>query len=108
VRRRRHAVQEEELVAISPLPARTGSEADRPVQQPQRQVSNTHSNRTLTVSRERAKPPRGPLNPACMKNTRKAVTNTQIVLTGLTRSFAAIAGHWSGRRPPSQRTRKSP
>ncbi len=59
---------------------------------PHRQVSNTHSNSTLTVSRDRAKPASRPMNPACMKKTKKAVTSTQTVLIGLTRSLAAIAG----------------
>jgi len=32
------------------------------------------------------------MNPACMKNTRNAVTNTQTVLMGLTKSLATCAG----------------
>src|SRR5207248_309845 len=58
---------------------------------PHRQVSNTHSSRTFTVSRERANPASRPMNPACMKNTRNAVTSTQTVLIGLTKSFALWA-----------------
>src|SRR5438067_7301124 len=54
---------------------------------PHRHVSNTHSKRMLTVSLDRANPASRPMNPACMKNTRKAVTSTQIVLIGLTKSL---------------------
>ena len=50
-------------------------------------MSKTHSSRTFTVSRDRAKPASRAMNPACMKNTRKAVTRTQMVFTGLTKSF---------------------
>src|SRR3954452_24878085 len=59
---------------------------------PQRHVSNTHSMRMLTVSRDRAKPASRPMKPACMKNTRNAVTNTHTVLMGLTKSLAACCG----------------
>ena len=55
---------------------------------PHRNVSTTHSVRTFTVSRERANPASSAMNPACMKNTRNAVTRTQTVLTGFTRSLA--------------------
>src|SRR6202008_3190589 len=51
---------------------------------PHRQVSTTPSSITLIASRVLAKPASRNMNPACMKNTRKAVTNTHIVLTGLT------------------------
>ena len=49
-----------------------------------RHVSTTHSRSTLTVSRERANPASRNMNPACMKNTRKAVTNVQVVLIAFT------------------------
>ena len=55
---------------------------------PHRNVSTMHSVRTFTVSRDRAKPASSAMNPACMKKTRNAVTSTQTVLTGFTRSFA--------------------
>ena len=42
------------------------------------------SRSTLTVSRVRAKPASRNMNPACMKNTRNAVTSTHIVLIGFT------------------------
>ena len=54
-------------------------------------MSKTHSMSTLTVSRERAKPASRPMKPACMKKTRNAVTSTQTVLIGLTRSLALVA-----------------
>ena len=47
-----------------------------------------HSRRTLTVSLERAKPASRAMNPACMKKTRKAVTSTHTVFSGLMMSFA--------------------
>ena len=55
---------------------------------PQRQVSKMHSRRMLTVSLDRAKPASSAMNPACMKKTRKAVTSTHTVLSGLMMSFA--------------------
>ena len=55
---------------------------------PHRQVSTMHSARTLTVSRDRAKPASRPMNPACMKNTRNAAMSVHIVLIGFTSSFA--------------------
>src|SRR5215831_3564752 len=51
---------------------------------PQRHVSTMPSSKTFTVSRVRAKPASRNMNPACMKKTRKAVTQTHIVLMGLT------------------------
>src|SRR6476660_9240343 len=53
---------------------------------PHRQVSTMHSWRTLTTSRVRAKPASSIMKPACMKNTRNAVTSTQAVLVALTTS----------------------
>src|SRR5580692_8895776 len=41
------------------------------------------SRRTLIVSRSRAKPASRNMKPACMKNTRNAVTSTHMVLMGL-------------------------
>ena len=55
---------------------------------PHRHVSTMHSARTLTVSRDRAKPASRPMNPACMKNTRNAAMSVHIVLIGFTSSFA--------------------
>src|SRR5579864_8349546 len=55
---------------------------------PHKHVSKTHSMSTFTVSRERANPASSPMKPACMKKTRKAVTSTQTVLTGFTKSLA--------------------
>ena len=51
---------------------------------PQRQVSTIPSRRTFTVSRVRANPASRNMNPACMKNTRNAVTSTHMVLIGFT------------------------
>src|ERR1700742_558648 len=42
------------------------------------------SRSTLIVSRSRANPASRNMKPACMKNTRNAVTNTHKVLMGLT------------------------
>src|ERR1700761_5333489 len=42
------------------------------------------SSNTLIVSRSRANPASRNMKPACMKNTRNAVTSTQSVLMGLT------------------------
>src|SRR5471032_3510932 len=42
------------------------------------------SSSTLTVSRVRAKPASRNMNPACMKNTRKAVISTHMVLIAFT------------------------
>ena len=81
---------------------------------PQRQVSKTHSSKTLTVSRERANPASRPMKPACMKKTRKAVTSVHTVLIGLTmssaftatwRSVAALA--WDPKYHPKALTAKS-
>jgi hypothetical protein len=58
---------------------------------PHRQVSKTHAIMMLTDSRERANPASRAMNPACMKNTRKAAISTQTVLSGLTRSLASWA-----------------
>ena len=56
-----------------------------------------HSIITLEVSRVLANPPSSIMNPACMKKTRNAVTQTHIVLMGLTTSsaFSAGASAWS-------------
>src|SRR6202012_5112570 len=51
---------------------------------PQRQVSTMTSSNTFIVSRSRANPASRNIKPACMKNTRKAVTSTHNVLMGLT------------------------
>ena len=48
-----------------------------------RHVSTMHSSRTLTASRDRANPASRNMKPACMKNTRKAVTSVQVVLMAL-------------------------
>ena len=58
---------------------------------PHRHVSKMHSIMMLTDSRERAKPASRAMKPACMKNTRKAATNTHIVLIGLIRLSATCA-----------------
>ena len=42
-----------------------------------------HSIMTFETSRVRAKPPSSIMKPACMKNTRNAVTHTQAVLIAL-------------------------
>src|SRR3954452_2000996 len=74
---------------IHPLPSPNMNA--KPIAQnnrPHRHVSNTHSMRMLTVSRDRANPASRPMKPACMKNTRNAVTSTHTVLMGLTKSLA--------------------
>src|SRR3954471_5211534 len=53
---------------------------------PHRHVSKMHSIMMLTDSRDRAKPASSAMKPACMKNTRNAVTSTHIVLMGLMKS----------------------
>ena len=63
-------------------------EPERPEQQSAQERVDDASVRTFTVSRERANPASSAMNPACMKKTRNAVTRTQTVLTGFTRSFA--------------------
>ena len=65
-----------------------------------------HSSRMLTVSRVRANPASSIMKPACMKNTRKAVTSTQMVLMGLTMSSigGAVAASWA----PATECRKGP
>src|SRR5580704_8704205 len=50
------------------------------------------SRSTLTVSRVRAKPASRNMNPACMKNTRKAVTSTHMVLIGFTYGGGGASG----------------
>src|SRR5689334_16761991 len=57
-----------------------------------RHVSAMHEIMTFDVSRVRANPPSRNMNPACMKNTKNAVTRTQTVLIGLTTSSALRAG----------------
>ncbi len=74
---------------IRPLPSpNMNAKPNAQNNSPHRNVSTTHSVRTFTVSRERANPASSAMNPACMKNTRNAVTRTQTVLTGFTRSLA--------------------
>src|SRR5215831_18730168 len=51
---------------------------------PHRHVSTMPSRSTLTVSRVRANPASRNMKPACMKNTRNAVTSTHIVFIGFT------------------------
>src|SRR5579864_7005557 len=64
---------------------------------PQRQVSMMPSSNTLTVSRVRANPASSIMKPACMKNTRNAVTRTQTVLIGFTNGgFSGAAGAAAG------------
>ena len=53
-----------------------------------KQVSAMHEIMTFDTSRVLANPASKNMNPACMKNTRNAVTNTQTVLIGLTKSLA--------------------
>src|SRR5579872_5570844 len=50
------------------------------------------SSSTLMVSRSRAKPASRNIKPACMKNTRNAVTNTHMVLIGLQYGGSGTAG----------------
>jgi hypothetical protein len=65
---------------------------------PHRHVSAMHSTMMFTVSRDRAKPTSRAMKPACMKNTRNAVTRTQMVLVGLIRS-AALGPSWRVEAP---------
>src|SRR5438093_711428 len=57
-----------------------------------RHVSTMHSRSTLTVSRSRAKPASRNMKPACMKNTRNAVTSTHTVFNGLMMSSPVCTG----------------
>src|ERR1700751_3878128 len=57
-----------------------------------RHVSAIHEIMTLETSRVRANPASKNMNPACMKNTRNAVTSVHVVLTGLTMSSALTGG----------------
>src|ERR1700730_10381544 len=59
---------------------------------PHRQVSAMHDSMTFDTSRVRAKPASRNMNPACMKNTKNAVTSVQVVFTGLTMSSGFNAG----------------
>src|SRR6185369_12531394 len=61
---------------------------------PQRQVSTTHSTRTLTVSRERQKPASSIVKPACMPNTRKAATSVHTVLRGFMTGLTVASDIW--------------
>src|SRR2546421_12635846 len=80
---------------MKPLPAPNwNAKPNAQYRIPHKHVSNTHSMRTLTVSRVRAKPASRNMKPACMKNTRNAVTNTHIVLIGLT--YGGFGGVASG------------
>ena len=72
---------------------------------PHRHVSKTHSIMMLTVSRDRANPASRAMNPACMKNTRKAATSTHIVLMGLM-VFTASAASWTGDAPATSAKKK--
>ena len=58
-----------------------------------------HSSRMFTVSRDRANPASSIMKPACMKNTRKAVTSTHTVFSGLTMSSpvsgAGVSASWA-------------
>ena len=65
---------------------------------PHNAVSKMHSIMMLTDSRDRAKPASRAMKPACMKNTRKAATNTHIVLMELTKS-ASFTRAWVGEAP---------
>src|ERR1700688_2958237 len=59
---------------------------------PHKQVSTIPSRSTFTVSLVRAKPASRNMKPACMKNTRKAVISTHIVLIGLTYAGGGASG----------------
>ncbi len=50
-----------------------------------------HSIMMFDTSRVRAKPPSSIMKPACMKNTKNAVTSTHTVFKGLMTSVALIA-----------------
>src|SRR5437588_3527069 len=66
---------------------------------PHTHVSKTHDISAFTGSRDRAKPASRAMNPACMKNTRNAVTSTQTVFRGLTTSPACTATSCMGDAP---------
>src|SRR5689334_7891134 len=77
---------------MKPLPAPNIQANPHPQNNtPQRQVSMTPSNSTLTVSRLLAKPASNIIKPACIKNTRNAVIKTHIVLIGFKYSGVAAA-----------------
>ena len=60
-----------------------------------------HSIITLEVSRVLANPPSSIMNPACMKKTRKAVTQTHAVLSGLTMSSPFSGGGVASTEAPA-------
>ncbi len=57
-----------------------------------RQVSAMHEIMTFETSRVLANPASRNMKPACMKNTRNAVTSVHVVSSGLTMSSAFTAG----------------
>ena len=69
---------------------------------PQRQVSTTHSMRTLTVSRVRQNPASSMVKPTCIPKTRNAATSVHAVLTGLTISLPRRLGSAAKTRWPKR------
>ena len=59
-----------------------------------------HSIMMFDTSRLRAKPPSSIMKPACMKNTRNAVTSTHTVFNGLMTS-AAFTDAWPSTDAPA-------
>ena len=57
-----------------------------------RHVSAMHEIMTLDTSRVLANPASKNMKPACMKNTRNAVTSVHVVFTGFTMSSGLSAG----------------
>ena len=78
-----------------PDPAVAGAEhegeAERVEEDAAQAVSTMHSIMMFETSRVRANPPSSIMKPACMKNTRNAVTSTHTVFSGLTMSAALTA-----------------
>ena len=60
-----------------------------------------HSIMMLETSRVRANPPSSIMEPACMKNTRKAVTSTHAVLRPFTTSVTFTAAACPGTAAPA-------
>ena len=102
-RRRRgvDAVQEEVLVADEPVAgAELEGEPDRPVQEAAEARVEDALHHDVDGSPGTGRSPASrAMKPACMKNTRNAVTSTHTVLIGDTKSFALWATSCKGAAP---------
>ncbi len=62
-------------------------------------MSKTHDINAFTGSLDRANPASRAMKPACMKNTRNAVTSTHVVFTALTTESVETAASCNGVAP---------